>query len=112
MGPKARRWGTAIRCLTGDHELVTDTVPEKPAAGGADAEPARLRLRCIWCSFVTSGWEQGRPAYRRTQDGKDLALPNPRLAASQDAAAEPVAAAGGDRRNVTKFPVAKVGRLR
>ena len=69
MGPKARRWGTAFRCLIGDHELVTDTVPEKPASGGADVEPARLRLRCLWCSFATDGWEQGRPAYRRTYDG-------------------------------------------
>lgn len=122
MGPKLRRVESRIRCLLGDHELVTDLVPAKPATDGQDAEKARIRLRCLWCSHVTPGWEQDVPAYRRTYEGKDMALPNPKLDAilAAEAAAEPVAAVGGGtpepmperRRNVTKFRVAKDRRSR
>lgn len=115
MGPMLRRIESRIRCLLGDHELVTDTVPANPDEG----TKARLRLRCLWCHQVTPGWEQGSPAYRRTYDGKNQTLRNPKLDAirAADAAAEPVAASGGglpaDRaRNVTNFTVAKGSRLR
>jgi hypothetical protein len=89
MGPNARRWGTRLRCLFGDHELVTDLVPAKPGEDGQAGDPARIRLRCLWCPAVTPGWEQGQPAYTRKHDGKNLSLPNPRLAAieARDAAA-------------------------
>jgi len=99
-----------IRCLFGFHEFVTVTTDPTPARGGV------LRLRCLNCRTETPGWEQGPPGYRRTQDPKPsaLALPNARLAAldAQDLAAEPVAATGGRRQNVTKFPLAKSRRLR
>jgi hypothetical protein len=115
----ASRTATWIRCRFRDHELVTDLVPAKPAEDGADAKPAKIRLRCLHCRHVTAGWEQGEARYRRTQEAGNLALPNPRLEAAQAAAqaqvdaAEPVAAAGGDnRRNVTKFPLARKRRSR
>lgn len=69
MGPRLRRIESRIRCFLGDHELVTDVVPAKPADNGQDAEPARIRLRCLHCSHATPGWEQGSPAYRRTYAG-------------------------------------------
>lgn len=122
MGPNLRRFESRIRCLLGDHELATDPVPAKPADGDQKAEPARLRLRCIWCGYATPGWEQTAPAYRRTYDGKNQAIPNPKLDAilAADAASEPLAAVAGGtpepmperRKNVTKFTVAKRSRSR
>lgn len=134
MGPKLRRLEDRIRCLFRLHELVLDVVPAKPAEGDREAESARLRLRCLHCSHVTPGWEQGQPAYVRKHDGKDLSLPNPRLATVQ-AIPEPVpdpvqaqparkkrtrrkptvdlpiAAAGGGRR-VVNFGLARQRRMR
>lgn len=116
----ASRVETRIRCLLGDHELVTDLVEPKPETETEPAVGAIVRLRCLHCLTTTPGWELSRPAYRRTYDAKteDLTLENPKLAArlAAEAAAEPVAATGGggraDRRNVTKFPVAKKRRTR
>lgn len=99
----AQRTVRRIRCRFGDHEMMTDMVPADKEA----QTPAVRRLRCLHCLTVTPGWEQGPAAYRRTQepDLKALTLPNPTLAEQ----AKPRAAAGG---NVTKFRVAKRGRLR
>lgn len=105
-----------LRCLFGFHEFVTVTTDPTPATGATPARGGVLRLRCLNCRIETPGWEQGPPGYRRTQAPKPaaLALPNARLAAldAREHAAEPVAATGGRRQNVTKFPLAKSRRLR
>lgn len=109
MGPTLRRLEARIRCFLGDHELVTDVVPAKPAdEDGQGGEPARLRLRCLFCPFTTPGWEQGPAAYRRTYAGGPTAAERE---AAELATAVDVAAAGGGV-NVAKFRLAKKRRTR
>lgn len=98
MGPTLRRLEARIRCFVGDHELVTDVVHD----------PTRIRLKCLHCPMVTPGWEQGRPAYRRTYAGGPTAAE--REAAERAAAVDVAAAAGGA--NVAKFRLAKKRRAR
>ena len=86
MRPTWRRINARIRCLFGRHELVTDVVPVKPAGDGHDGEPARLRLRCLFCAFVSPGWEQGKKGYRQTYAGGPTAKDRANALAARNAA--------------------------
>lgn len=113
--------GGLVRCLLGDHDLVTQTVAPKPAdpENGTQAEPARLILRCVRCLKPTPGLALDGPKYHRTQEPNLKALTmkgrrrkttrKPRKPAPENV--EPVAvAAGGGRGRAVNFPV--VGRRR
>lgn len=101
---RASRAATWIRCRFGHHELITVQVPADPDTD----RPAAIRLRCLHCPHVTPGWEQGRPAYRRTYDGGPTA--KEREAAERAAAVEVAASGGGP--NVAKFGLARKRRSR
>ena len=95
------------KCLVGLHELIADVVDADPGL----ERPARLRLRCLHCDKVTKGWEQGTPAYRRTQTAKPEALVAQRLI--HRLTREPLMAAdAGPCRILEKSAVAKKRRSR
>lgn len=85
-------------CQFGNHEDILALVPPGPKTDdGKPGTPPVLRLQCINCRRVTTGWTQDPAAYRVTQAGRpaQISMVNPRLApaaAIVAPAAAPVAA--------------------